>query len=92
VQAGQRPPIHPKEFTLSINYRSHGGIINCARSVIQLLMTLWPDSIDALDPEQGLVDGPKPMFFSGWDRDLVHYEQFLFGEEYRILSLSDKQC
>jgi hypothetical protein len=90
VQTGRRAPVHPKEFTLSINYRSHGGIINCAHSVIQLLMTLWPDSIDALDPEQGLVDGPKPMFFSGWDRDLVHYEQFLFGEEYVILLLFDK--
>jgi hypothetical protein len=54
-------------------------------------MSLWPDSIDALDPEQGLVDGPKPMFFSGWDRNLVHYEQFLFGDEYRILLLPDKQ-
>jgi hypothetical protein len=91
VQTGQRAPVHPKEFTLSINYRSHGGIINCAHSVIQLLTTLWPDSIDALDQEQGLVDGPKPMFFSGWDRDLVHYEQFLFGDECVIPSILNNQ-
>lgn len=53
-------------------------------------MTLWPDSIDALDPEQGLVDGPKPIFFSGWDRGSVHYEQFLFGEAYVMLHRARK--
>lgn len=25
------------------------------------------------------VDGPKPVFFTGWGED-VRYEQFLFGE------------
>jgi hypothetical protein len=72
--------VHPKSFTLSINYRSHGGIIECAHSVVKLLTKFWPDSIDALEREQGLVDGPKPVFFSGWDGESVHYEQFLFGE------------
>ncbi|KAG8794853.1 hypothetical protein FRC16_010327 [Serendipita sp. 398] len=92
VVARKRSAIHPKSFTLSINYRSHGGIVNCAHSVVQLLTTLWPDSIDALDREQGLVDGPKPIFFSGWDTNSVHYEQFLFGDASERVEFGAEQC
>lgn len=72
--------MHPKEFTLAVNYRSHGGIVDCAYSIVRLLTMLWPESIDVLEPEHGLVNGPKPVFFSGWTVDSVHYEQFLFGD------------
>lgn len=92
VLSRKREAIHPKEFTLAINYRSHGGIINCAHSVVQLLTKLWPDSIDVLEREQGLVDGPKPMFFSGWDVESVHYEQFLFGEVSNRNEFGAQQC
>ena len=43
-------------------------------------MYFWPDAIDRLKPEHGIVDGLKPVFFRGWDQDTVRYEQFLFGE------------
>ncbi|KAG8815978.1 hypothetical protein FRC17_000507, partial [Serendipita sp. 399] len=92
VVTKKRPAIHPKSFTLSVNYRSHGGIVNCAHSVVQLLTSLWPDSIDALDREQGLVDGPKPVFFSGWDTNSVHYEQFLFGDASERVEFGAEQC
>ncbi|KAG8809366.1 hypothetical protein FRC17_003478, partial [Serendipita sp. 399] len=92
VVTKKRPAIHPKSFTLSVNYRSHGGIVNCAHSVVQLLTSLWPDSIDALDREQGLVDGPKPVFFSGWDTNSVHYEQFLFGDASGRVEFGAEQC
>ena len=61
------------------NYRSHGGIVNCARSVIELIELFWPDTIDSLRPESGVVDGLRPIFLGGWDQDSVRYEQFLFG-------------
>jgi hypothetical protein len=70
----------PRTFELAVNYRSHGGIVNCAHSVIELITNFWPDSIDILAREKGIVDGPKPAFFSGWNQDTVRYEQFLFGE------------
>lgn len=92
VQAQKRTAVQPKAFTLSINYRSHGGIIDCAHSVVQLLTELWPDSIDTLDREQGLVDGPKPNFFSGWDTESAHYEQFLFGEANHRIEFGAQQC
>jgi len=80
VRTQRRRAIHPKAFALAINYRSHRGIVNCAHSVIRLLIDLWPDSIDVLDQEQGSEDGPKPIFFTGCDLESVHYKQFLFGE------------
>lgn len=57
-------PIEPRAFELVLNYRSHGGIVNCARSVIELIMCYWPYSIDALKPERAIVDGFRPMFFA----------------------------
>ena len=72
----------PTVFQLAINYRSHGGIVNCARSVIERIMHFWPDTIDTLRPERGVVDGLKPMFFRGWGQDTVQYEHILFGESY----------
>ena len=75
-----REAIHPKSFSLSVNYRSHGGIVNCAQTVVETITHFWRDSIDVLERERGLVDGPKPIFFRGWQDGVVHYEQFLFGE------------
>lgn len=69
----------PKSFQLVTNFRSHGGIVKCAHSIIALIMNFWPYAIDILPQEKGIVDGIKPVFFSGWDQDNVRYESFLFG-------------
>lgn len=70
----------PAMFQLAINRRSHGGIVNCARTVIERIMRFWPDAIDALQPEHGIVDGLKPIFFRSCGQDTVQYKQFLFGK------------
>ncbi|KAI1785405.1 hypothetical protein LXA43DRAFT_132191 [Ganoderma leucocontextum] len=54
--------IPPRMFHLPVNYRSHAGIISCAQTVVDLLTTLWPESIDRLSPDQGWRRGPKPKF------------------------------
>ena len=72
-------PHPPKSFQLVTNFRSHGGIVGCAHSVIVLITKFWPYAIDILPEEKGIVDGIKPVFFSGWDQDNVRYESFLFG-------------
>ena len=69
----------PKSFQLVTNFRSHGGIVKCAHSIIALIMRFWPYAIDILPQEKGIVDGIKPVFFSGRDRDNVRYESFFFG-------------
>lgn len=62
-----------KTFQLAVNYRSHGGIVRCATAVIEMITHFWPYAIDSLAPEKGVVDGAKPVFFSGWDTDTVRY-------------------
>ena len=69
----------PQSFQLVTNFRSHGGIVKCAHSIIALIMRFWPYMIDVLPQEKGIVDGIKPIFFSGWDQYNVRYEYFLFG-------------
>ena len=39
--------------------------MNCAHSVIELIMLHWPHSIDLLQPERAVIGGPLPVFFSG---------------------------
>jgi hypothetical protein len=68
-------------FQLAVNYRSHGGIVNCAHSVIQLITQFWPYTIDHLAPEQGIVDGLKPIFLSAQDQNMAAYETFLVGDK-----------
>ncbi|KAH9919767.1 uncharacterized protein BXZ73DRAFT_104875 [Epithele typhae] len=86
------PPQTPESFHLAINYRSHGGIVNCAHSVILLITQFWPHAIDALGQETGMIDGLKPVFFHGWDQNTVRYEQFLFGESGNHIEFGAEQC
>ena len=79
-RAGTDVMVQPEMFQLTTNYRSHGGIVNCANTITQLVYKFWPDMIDKLNRESGLVDGVKPIFFTGWGQDNVRYEQFLFGD------------
>ncbi|PIL29959.1 hypothetical protein GSI_07870 [Ganoderma sinense ZZ0214-1] len=82
----------PESFHLAVNYRSHAGIVDCAHSVIELISQFWPHAIDALAPEQGLIHGLRPVFFSGWDQNTARYEQFLFGESGSHIEFGAEQC
>jgi hypothetical protein len=86
--AGMITSRSPRSFQLVTNFRSHGGIVKCAHSVITLITRFWPYAIDILPEEKGIVDGIKPVFFSGWDQDNVRYESFLFGTASVHLSTS----
>ncbi|KDQ58729.1 hypothetical protein JAAARDRAFT_155337 [Jaapia argillacea MUCL 33604] len=82
----------PRSFQLGVNYRLHGGIVRCAHSVIGLIRQFWPYAIDILAEEKGIIDGPKPVFFTGWDTDTVSYEQFLFGNSRTRIEFGAQQC
>ncbi|KAF9229832.1 hypothetical protein BS17DRAFT_744362 [Gyrodon lividus] len=88
----ERSITDPTVFQLAVNYRSHGGIVNCAHTVIERITRFWPDAIDGLQPEHGIVDGLKPVFFHGWDKDTVRYEQFLFGACGSHIDFGAQQC
>ncbi|KAI6044090.1 hypothetical protein EDC04DRAFT_459876 [Pisolithus marmoratus] len=69
----------PELFELAINYRSHGGIVNCAQSVVKLITVFWPESVDILKPERAMLGGPKPVFFVGPQDESLPYEPFFSG-------------
>ena len=58
IAVQQAPPI----FELKINYRSHSGILNLAKSVLTILEKHFPDSLDRVPTDQGMLSGPKPIF------------------------------
>jgi len=81
-------------FQLAINYRSHAGIVNCARSVVELIERFWPESIDSLAPEHGRVSGAQPIFFgkdSGGAFSLK-VDESLSGSEAVPMDLGAEQC
>jgi len=53
----------PKEpLKLTINYRSHSGILKLAGSIIDLISEFFKDSIDHLPDDEGMFQGPMPVF------------------------------
>ncbi|KAF8151989.1 hypothetical protein K438DRAFT_1988110 [Mycena galopus ATCC 62051] len=88
-----QPVWQPRTFQLTVNYRSHAGIVNCAHTVIEVIAMFWPYSIDLLARERGTVDGLRPVFFTGFDSGNVQYEQFLFGDrEGSYIEFGAQQC
>jgi hypothetical protein len=82
----------PKMFQLAVNYRSHSGIVNCAHSVIELIMRFWPSSIDRLAPETGVAYGHEPFFFTNQDGQSAQLLEFLFGNGKDPIEFGARQC
>ena len=76
----------PTSFQLVTNYRSHGGIVRCAHSIVEIITAFWPSAIDRLAPEEGVVDGPRPTFFYGWGSENTGHSQF-FAELKLLINL-----
>ncbi|KAJ3410746.1 recombinase rad51 [Chytridiales sp. JEL 0842] len=52
-------------------HRSHDGILRLAASVLDLIYSYFPNTIDSLEKDVGAVDGPKPVCFMGKPEDLL---------------------
>lgn len=50
-----------KPHSLTINFRSHSGILKLAGSVIDLISQFFKDSIDHLPDDEGMFPGPTPV-------------------------------
>ncbi|KAI0809031.1 P-loop containing nucleoside triphosphate hydrolase protein [Irpex lacteus] len=68
-----------KQFQLTTNYRSHGGIVKAAQSIVELLTKFWPYTIDLLSREEGIIGGTKPQFFTCAKEDRNRFEEYIFG-------------
>ncbi|KAG2023676.1 hypothetical protein CC2G_001306 [Coprinopsis cinerea AmutBmut pab1-1] len=83
----------PATFFLSTNYRSHGGIVSCAHSVIEIITHFWPSSLDKMAPEKGIVNGLKPFFFGGTNSNAIKFEDFLTaGQPEGDIEFGARQC
>ncbi|KAA8532354.1 hypothetical protein F0562_032391 [Nyssa sinensis] len=58
-------------FHLSQNFRTHGGVLNLAQSVIDLLYHFFPLSIDILSPETSLLYGEAPILLDSKNKENV---------------------
>ena len=51
----------PKVNELTINFRSHTGVLRLAASVIDLMKHFFPNSFDCLPGDEGMFPGPTPI-------------------------------
>ena len=63
------PQVPRTVHQLTDNCRSHDGILRLAAGVLDLLVTFFPESMDKLEPDQGLFEGPKPVLLESASPD-----------------------
>lgn len=51
----------PELQKLTINFRSHAGVLKLAASVIELMQKFFPSSFDLLPEDSGMFPGPIPI-------------------------------
>ena len=61
------PPI----LELTVNYRSHSGILSLARHLLSILEKHFPDSIDRVPSDSAMFPGPKPRFIQRCHKDTL---------------------
>ncbi|KAL8820934.1 MAG: hypothetical protein Q9223_000951 [Gallowayella weberi] len=61
----------PRMFQLGLNYRSHDGIVTMGSFLMDLLWKTFPETVDKLQPEEGLLPGPMPIFFVDCEPDVL---------------------
>eukprot|EP00742_Colponemidia_sp_Colp-10_P005402 GILJ01005771.1.p1 GENE.GILJ01005771.1~~GILJ01005771.1.p1 ORF type:complete len:2593 (-),score=466.03 GILJ01005771.1:108-7886(-) len=55
---------------LTVNFRSHGRLLDLSNSIVVLLQSLFPQTIDHLEREKGTTSGPVPLVFSSCPEDV----------------------
>ncbi|KAG9099395.1 hypothetical protein FS749_001367 [Ceratobasidium sp. UAMH 11750] len=77
--SGRKAPAPFTTFELSVNFRSHGGIVRYAASLVELIYTLFPNSIDHMEPETARTPGPVPLLFISPNDDESTFVRYLLG-------------
>ncbi|KAG8730900.1 hypothetical protein FRC11_005553, partial [Ceratobasidium sp. 423] len=67
-------------FELTINFRSHDGIVRYAASLVELIYTLFPDSIDIMAPESAKAPGLPPLLFVGPEDEEATFLHYLLDQ------------
>ena len=69
-----------KPHTLTVNFRSHSGILRLAQSILELLWEFFPGSIDYIPEDKGMLPGPTPVLLESCNKDDL---AFLLGTNKR---------
>ncbi|QRV78447.1 UvrD-helicase domain protein [Ceratobasidium sp. AG-Ba] len=68
-------------FELCTNFRSHSGIVKYAASLVELIYTMFPDSIDHMAPESANTPGRPPLLFISPTNDHNIFLQHLLSKD-----------
>eukprot|EP00934_Nitzschia_sp_Nitz4_P003879 Nitzschia sp. Nitz4//scaffold167_size49223//10984//18384//NITZ4_007032-RA/size49223-processed-gene-0.31-mRNA-1//-1//CDS//3329538266//3869//frame0 len=63
VAGQQRDLIPDKPKTVSMNFRSHSGVLDTAAAVLRRMFEVFPDSAKQLGEDRGMFTGPRPGVF-----------------------------
>jgi ATP-dependent exoDNAse (exonuclease V) beta subunit len=67
IMGNKSPQIHE----LTINYRSHSGVLNLAQCVLRILEKNYPHAIDRVPSDNGMFPGPTPKFIKPCNPDFL---------------------
>ena len=67
--ADRRDLIPQKPRTVTVNFRSHSGVLDVAAAILQCLFSHFPDSAKQLPTDRGLFTGPRPGVFQNVQSD-----------------------
>lgn len=59
----------PRVEKLTINYRTHNGILGCAAELVEVMLSLFPNAVDRLAKDRGHFNGPKPQILTETSTD-----------------------
>jgi ATP-dependent exoDNAse (exonuclease V) beta subunit len=54
----------PALHKLTVNFRSHSEILNLANIIVDIILELFPTSIDRMKKEIAKEKGPKPIILN----------------------------
>ena len=63
IAGDDRRLIPQKPKIITVNFRSHAGILNAAASILSQMFAYFPDSAKQLGRDDGLFKGPRPGMF-----------------------------
>jgi len=75
---------------LQVNYRSHAGVISCAAGVLELLFSIFPDSAKVLPKDQGLCNGPRPVYIRDFDHENSKLRHILLTDPKMVVLTRDE--
>ena len=76
---------------LTVNFRSHAGILDCAAAVLGKLFTSFPGAAKELYPERGLFHGPRPAFWGPCGAAAASLEEVLARSQRLVVLCPDEQ-